>query len=84
MSRGGRQLGPKKGARRNAERKEIRRSERMAARLKKKENDMVETRWERLHDKGSARDEFISGGLREDVPDVYSAPREEEKCVFTL
>ena len=52
-------MGPKKGTRRNTERKEIRRLERMAARLKKKENDMGETRWERLHDKGSARDEFI-------------------------
>ena len=67
-------MGPKRGTRHYTERKEIRRLERMAARLKKKENDMVETRWERLHDKGSARDEFISGGLREDVPDVYSDP----------
>ena len=84
MSRGGRRVGPKKGAGRNTECKEIRRLERTSARLKKKENDVVETRWERLHDEGSARDEFISGGLREDAPDVYSAPREEEKRVFTL
>ena len=48
-------MGPKRGTRHYTERKEIRRLERMAARLKKKENDMVETRWERLHDKGSAR-----------------------------
>ena len=53
MSSGGRRVGPKRGAqRRNKERKEIRKLERMAARLKRKESDVVETRWDRLRDKG--------------------------------